>query len=78
MEAFLSSDGVTCLRKLVDVKPENNPSHLKNVLLLPPTIHSAFRAGHVDIRTWSELAGGPPPGSEDENPERCTVHLTPS
>ncbi|KAL4783788.1 kinase-like domain-containing protein [Aspergillus varians] len=71
LEAFLSVDRVTRLRNLLDPGPEDNPTRLKNLLSLPPSIHKAFRAGHVDIRTRDELAGGPPPGCEPEYPESC-------
>ncbi|RDW84100.1 aminoglycoside phosphotransferase family protein [Aspergillus mulundensis] len=73
LEAFLTSGGVSRLRDFLECDPENTSIQLRNLLLLPPSIHAAFRAGHVDIRTRSEMRGGPPPSidSVDEPLQTC-------
>ncbi|KAL4883037.1 kinase-like protein [Aspergillus karnatakaensis] len=64
IEAFISTAGVERLRCLLQAK-ENRPS-LDNVLLLPPTIHKAFRAGHVVIKNqFDPRTGGSAPGCID-------------
>ncbi|KAL4801823.1 kinase-like domain-containing protein [Aspergillus unguis] len=60
LEAFLSHDSVTQLSELLS--DSERTSQLLNVLLLPPTVHDAFRHGHVDIRTRAEMAGRSLPG----------------
>ncbi|KAL5336018.1 hypothetical protein BJX70DRAFT_373895 [Aspergillus crustosus] len=64
LEAFISPSGVSRLR---GDKLKDDSAHLKNVLLLSPTIHNAFRAGHVDLRTRSQLLGRPVDEPEDGN-----------
>lgn len=72
LEAFLSVDYVARLRALLEAKPDDTPTLLQNILSLPPSIHKAFRAGYLDIRTRTELGGNPPP-IDEEYPDNCGV-----
>ncbi|KAL4984216.1 kinase-like domain-containing protein [Aspergillus falconensis] len=65
LEAFLPSGAASGLVHLLGSNPDDTFLHLRNVLLPPLSIHRAFRAGHMDIRTRSEMTGGPPPGFEN-------------
>ena len=71
LEAFLSSDVVATLTKLLH-EPADSETYLKNVLLLPPSIHKAFRAGHVDIRPRLDIRDLPYP-RDDDSLEHCVV-----
>ncbi|KAH8434372.1 aminoglycoside phosphotransferase family protein [Aspergillus melleus] len=73
LEAFLSSDVVATLTRLLH-KPANSETYLKNVLLLPPSIHKAFRAGHVDIRPRLDIRDLPYP-RDDDGLEHCVYGL---
>ncbi|BCS25457.1 uncharacterized protein APUU_50168A [Aspergillus puulaauensis] len=65
LEAFLSVDYVARLRRLLEAEPDDTPTLLQNILSLPPSIHKAFRAGYLDIRTRTELGENPPPIDEE-------------
>ncbi|RAL11824.1 kinase-like protein [Aspergillus homomorphus CBS 101889] len=71
LRAFLSDEHVNYLKKLLTLEPQDTATRLRNIVLLPPSIHAAFRAGHVDIRTRNDLDGGPPPGCVDETLLKC-------
>lgn len=64
---------VARLRMLLETEPDDTPTLLQNILPLPPSIHKAFRAGHLDIRMRTELRGNPPP--IDEYPDSGGVCL---
>ncbi|KAL4904118.1 hypothetical protein BDW74DRAFT_168577 [Aspergillus multicolor] len=69
LEAFLSGDVVATLTNLFHAPADSN-TYLKNVLLLPPSIHRAFRAGHVDSRPRLDIRNSPPP-HEDGPMKHC-------
>lgn len=55
LEAFLSPPYVARLQILLASCDGNDGSSLLNMWLLSPTIHRAFREGHVDVRPKSQV-----------------------
>ncbi|KAI9375560.1 hypothetical protein BJX61DRAFT_539712 [Aspergillus egyptiacus] len=53
--AFLSEASVARLKAFLTATAEDGSTLLKNTLLLTPSMHKAFRAGHVDIRTRAAI-----------------------
>ncbi|KAJ0414819.1 kinase-like domain-containing protein [Aspergillus carlsbadensis] len=71
LEAFLSCASIDCLRDISNSKSKDPSPSLENVLLLSPSIHRAFRAGLVHIRTQSKILHRPMPGCGDGLREKC-------
>ncbi|KAL3442965.1 hypothetical protein BJX65DRAFT_298602 [Aspergillus insuetus] len=71
--AFLCSASIDRLRDLSVGKPEDLAASLQNVLLLPPSIRRAFRAGLVHIRPQSEILRRPMPGCGDGYREKYAM-----
>ncbi|CAD6442542.1 7d2453ca-1636-4f09-a44c-930f8bdddb60 [Sclerotinia trifoliorum] len=50
LEAFISTSHVHRLRTLLSDSVEDNAIFLQNIWLLSPSMHKAFRAGHIEVR----------------------------
>ncbi|KAL1982490.1 hypothetical protein VTN96DRAFT_1281 [Rasamsonia emersonii] len=66
LESFLTPSYIGRLRDVLCSK--NDISILQNVWLLSPSVHRAFRAGHVTMRTLAQVQGQWTAESEPENP----------
>ncbi|KAF7874042.1 hypothetical protein EAF04_002714 [Stromatinia cepivora] len=50
LETFLSASHIDRLNTLLTGQIQDNATFLQNLWLLTPTMHKAFRAGHVEVR----------------------------
>ncbi|CRG84062.1 hypothetical protein PISL3812_01402 [Talaromyces islandicus] len=57
LEAHLSPSYVAKLRAQLSSQKENNEASLRNIWLLSPSVHKAFREGHVSVRLASQPFG---------------------
>jgi hypothetical protein len=57
LEAHISPSYVAKLRAQLSSQNENNEASLRNLWLLSPSIHKAFRDGHVSVRLVSQPFG---------------------
>ncbi|KAL2846155.1 kinase-like domain-containing protein [Aspergillus pseudoustus] len=71
LKAFLSPAVVASLRGLVEANEKRGS--LENVILLPPSIHKAFRAGHVTIKRQSDILNRSVPGCVDGYHEKYLI-----
>ena len=57
LEAFLSVPSVSQLQVLLNAQDGDDITHLRNLWLLSPSMHRAFRAGHIDVKPGPSAAG---------------------
>lgn len=57
LEAHLSPSYLAKLRAQLSSQNEDNEASLRNLWLLSPSIHRAFREGHVYVRLTSQPFG---------------------
>ncbi|KAL3456712.1 kinase-like domain-containing protein [Aspergillus heterothallicus] len=75
LDAFLTRTRVDHLRVLLSDESEDQATYLRNVILLPPSIHKAFRAGHVDISLRSARQNEPSSTCDDEYLDSCKYEM---
>lgn len=56
LQAFLSPDCVARLETMLSNSLSYSAEALRNLWTLSPTIHKAFRDGHVDARYMTQIA----------------------
>ncbi|KAL2856778.1 kinase-like domain-containing protein [Aspergillus pseudodeflectus] len=75
LDAFLTSSRVNYLHTLLENETQDDATSLRNVLLLPPSIHNAFRAGHVDISLRSARPTDWSSAWQDEYLDKCGYEM---
>ncbi|KAJ0413942.1 kinase-like protein [Aspergillus carlsbadensis] len=75
LDVFLTSSRVSYLHTLLENESQDDAISLRNVLLLPPSIHKAFRAGHVDIGLRSARPTAPSSTWQDEYLDNCRYEM---
>ncbi|EDN94481.1 hypothetical protein SS1G_10355 [Sclerotinia sclerotiorum 1980 UF-70] len=68
LEAFISTSHVHRLRKLLSDSVEDNAIFLRNIWLLSPIVHKAFRADHIEVRRIDQLNSSDAEASQTEMP----------
>lgn len=66
LEAYLTPSYVTHLRTQLASQEGTDETSLQNIWLLSPSIHRAFREGHVAVKL-----GAQPSGDAESNHERA-------
>ncbi|APA16183.1 hypothetical protein sscle_16g109530 [Sclerotinia sclerotiorum 1980 UF-70] len=66
LEAFISTSHVHRLRKLLSDSVEDNAIFLRNIWLLSPIVHKAFRADHIEVRRIDQLNSSDAEASQTE------------